>query len=424
MSAQVYIDPLVSRIDQSVHIIARNLPANTRAMVRATTNNILGLNCTAESWATFVSDSHGTIDLDVHRPIAGTYQNVDGMGLLWSMVMRDVTYLAAACNADLNYEPRETVVRLSVEIEGKTVGEADCVRLLYDHDVYLTNVTEQDMVGKLFVKEGAQPAPAVILLGGGEGGVASPMTYAALLASHGYPSFALAYFRFEHLPSRMREIPLEYFTKPVQWLKQHPSCNGTVVVYGRSKGAELALLLGAHNPEVSAVIASSPSSTVCVGDVQKGENGRFATYSSWSLQGTLLPFVPWSNELCLEAERCLNSGQRVDHVHRQACKKAEAVGMYDIPVEKTRGPVFLISSGDDHWWPATWHAERIESRLRKHHFAYEYLHLDYPSAGHVIRFPGVPTTQLRMNGGTPEANHVASSESWQEILSFLKGLLS
>nr|WP_156040252.1 acyl-CoA thioester hydrolase/BAAT C-terminal domain-containing protein [Alicyclobacillus macrosporangiidus] len=38
-------------------------------------------------------------------------------------------------------------------------------------------------------------------------------------------------------------------------------------------------------------------------------------------------------------------------------------------------------------------------------FRNEYVHLDYPHAGHVIRFPGVPTTQLRTNGGTPGANN-------------------
>lgn len=424
MNAQIHINPPVSRVDQTVHISIRNLPANAHVKVGAMTNNILGLTCLAQSWATFISDSNGSVDLNTERPVSGSYDEVDGMGLFWSMEMRDVKFVPTTRNGELDYGPRDTKVHLSVEIEGNVVGEADCVRRLYDADVCMTNITEQDMVGKLFVKERAQPAPGILLLGGGEGGLASPMTYAAILASHGYPSLALAYFRFEHLPPTLREVPLEYFKKSIQWLKNHPSCNGEVVVYGRSKGAELSLLLGAHYPEISGVIASSPSSVVCIGDMEKGENGEYITYSSWSLEGQPIPFVPWSNDLCAQAERCLMSGNRVDHVHREAFIQADEAEKFDIPVELIRGPVLLISSGDDYWWPATLHCKYIRDRLSQHDFAHKCIHLDYPKAGHVIRFPGAPTTQLRMNGGTPEANNAASVGSWQEILSFLHRLSS
>ena len=54
-------------------------------------------------------------------------------------------------------------------------------------------------------------------------------------------------------------------------------------------------------------------------------------------------------------------------------------------------------------------------RLEEHHLPYEYAHLSYPHAGHVIRFPYLPTTQLRLNGGSPAANHGDSQALWQFV---------
>lgn len=424
IKVRIQVTPEVSLLDEPVHIQIDGLPPDSPVTVTAVTNHILGLACSAQSSATFIADSNGRVDLDTHQPVSGSYDCVDGMGLFWSMEMKDVQYTRVCRNADLRYEPRETVVQLYVQREGEIIGTASCVRKLYDPHVLVLDITEPDMVGKLFFPKGSAPAPGILVLGGGEGGLASPMTCAALLASHGYPSLALAYFRFEDLPQKLREIPLEYFEKAIQWLKGHAACNGQIVVYGRSKGAELSLLLGARYHEISGVIASSPSSVVCVGDIQRDESGRYVTYSSWSVDGHPIPHVPWSDGLCSEAEHCLNHGLRMDHVHRTALLQAGDLKEYEIPVERIHGPVLLISSRDDHWWPATLHCERIKQRLREHGSSYECVHLDYPDAGHVIRFPGVPTTQLRMNGGTAKANHHASRESWGEILAFLGRLSS
>ncbi|SFU90230.1 hypothetical protein SAMN05421543_112117 [Alicyclobacillus macrosporangiidus] len=416
------IRPKVSLIDEPVHIQIDGLEPHSYVTVTAVTNNVLGLTCSARSSAVFVADSNGSIDLDTQKPVSGSYDCADGMGLFWSMAIKDIQYTPVIRNGELRYGPAETVVRLCVEYNGEILCTADCIRRLYDPDVQMLNITKLDMVGKLFIRNGNAPALGLIVLGGGEGGLASPMTYAALLASHGYPALALAYFRFEHLLPNLREIPLEYFEKAIHWLRHHPACNGQVVVYGRSKGAELTLLLGSKYPEVAAVIASSPSSVVCIGDVEQRPTGGYRKYSSWSVDGRPLPFVPWSDELCAEAERSLRNGRGIDQVHRRALLEADGIERYEIPVERIHGPILLISSGDDHWWPSTLHCERIKRRLSEHGFPYRCVHLDYPHAGHVIRFPGVPTTQLRMNGGTPGANNAASAESWQEILRFIEQL--
>lgn len=420
MKPTIQISSYSTLVDQPVSVKLRGFRPNTQVTVRAVTDNVLGLSCTAESSAIFHTDEQGAVNLDSQAPIAGTYHGVDGMGLFWSMEMRNVKYTPTHSNDELHYQPNATIVSITAESVDGLITSATCERRFFDSDVITINVTQPNIVGKLFFKPNSPSAPGFIVLGGGEGGMASPMTFAALLASHGYPALALAYFRFEHLPPTLREIPLEYFETAIHWLKNHDSCDGRIITFGRSKGAELSLLLGTVYPEISCVISSSPTSVVSIGDSAELPNGNFATYSSWSENGQPIPFVPWTEEMCREVGVRLRKGMRIDDIHDQAMQKVDDPTVYDIAVERIQGPILLISSGDDHWWAANKHANRIMERLRRHEFAYEYRHLDYPSAGHIIRFPYLPTTQLRMNGGSPEANHIASHDSWKALLRFIE----
>ncbi|USG68431.1 hypothetical protein NDK47_14400 [Brevibacillus ruminantium] len=64
----------------------------------------------------------------------------------------------------------------------------------------------------------------------------------------------------------------------------------------------------------------------------------------------------------------------------------------------------------------------MEGRLARHDFPYECLHYTYEKCGHGIRYPYIPTTHIRMNGGTPATNAYAyaSAHSWDRILDFLQ----
>jgi hypothetical protein len=50
--------------------------------------------------------------------------------------------------------------------------------------------------------------PALLIFGGSEGGLSGTLI-AALLAAHGYPALALAYFNAPGLPATLSDIPLE-----------------------------------------------------------------------------------------------------------------------------------------------------------------------------------------------------------------------
>jgi hypothetical protein len=52
----------------------------------------------------------------------------------------------------------------------------------------------------------------VLIIGGSEGGLSSPLL-AAALAGHGYPVLTIAYFGAPGLPASLSRIPLEYFAR-------------------------------------------------------------------------------------------------------------------------------------------------------------------------------------------------------------------
>jgi dienelactone hydrolase len=116
--------------------------------------------------------------------------------------------------------------------------------------------------GNLYLpKRTAGRRPAVLVFSGSGGGLTASFA-AALLAAHGYPSLALAYFKAPGLPQTLHDIPLEYFTRPLKLLRAQPGVDPRhVLVAGESRGGEAALLLGASFPQlINGVIAGVPSS--------------------------------------------------------------------------------------------------------------------------------------------------------------------
>ena len=61
------------------------LEPNAEVTVRLKSVGAAFQKAALESFATFRSDAQGSVDLDTQKPTSGTYNNVDGMGLFWSM---------------------------------------------------------------------------------------------------------------------------------------------------------------------------------------------------------------------------------------------------------------------------------------------------------------------------------------------------
>lgn len=248
----------------------------------------------------------------------------------------------------------------------------------------------------------------ILFLGGSEGGK-PPGRLAKAFAERGYPTLALAYFKEKGLPETLQSIPLEYFDKPLDWLKHNEGTRrADVVVVGASRGAELALLLASIKPEINAVIALSPSSVVWFG---LPKELPILPCSSWTLSGKPIPFMPYDarKNIVPGDMRAIFKNIEDSLTHKDEVEKAS------IKVEQIHGPVLLASGHDDTICPAEEMGNAICSRLKEKGFKYKYEHLKYKDAGHTM-------DERWMMGGTFEGNEKARIDLTEKIFGFLKAI--
>jgi hypothetical protein len=102
-----------------------------------------------------------------------------------------------------------------------------------------------------------------------------------------------------------------------------------------------------------------------------------------------------------------------------------------IEVERTHGPVLLISGDDDGVWPSAMMAEAVVARLKHSHFPYSVEHLKYAHAGHRAGRPEIvptwhgmvrnPTSGREENpGGNPKGDAQSSLDAIPKVLEFLR----
>ena len=252
---QVY--PEEGLVDERLTIRVTGLSSGQPAIIRAQMEDVDGRRW--QSFSGFYADEHGLIDLSKHAPVNGDYTGIDEMGLILSMELP----INQRVGARFTYRYSEAVrTRFSLEVDGVEVDTAIVSRRFAHSDLEIQQVRENGLIGTFFKPAGKGPFPGLIILGGSEGGL-STEEEAALFASHGYSSLALAYFGMEGLPELLEAIPLEYFKKAIDWMISNRNVvEDRLGMIGTSKGAEAALLVGSFYPQIKAVVAYAPSSVV------------------------------------------------------------------------------------------------------------------------------------------------------------------
>ncbi len=135
---------------------------------------------------------------------------------------------------------------------------------------------------------------AVLVIGGSEGGVASP-PLADGLATRGYPTLSLAYFAAPGLPSSLLRIPLEYFARALRWLRSRPGVDAErVYVVGMTRGSEAAELLSTVYPKLVHGLVASVPSNVSLWGLRRGVST--CDGPAWTQRGTSLPYTTQVNQ--------------------------------------------------------------------------------------------------------------------------------
>ena len=222
---------------------------------------------------------------------------------------------------------------------------------------------------QLFAPEGP-PRPLIVGLGGAEGGNSwTAKRWKAQrerFEQQGYAFLAVGYFGLPNTPADLDRIAVDRLAAAIREVARRPEvADACTIVLGGSRGAELALVLAAYDPEVDGVVALSPSDTVFPAHTQAMNT------SSWAFEGKALPFapMPWSATFDLVRGNILGVMERI--LANEASAAAAA-----IPVERINGPVLLISSTGDEMWPATRMSRRLIQRLDAHGFPHVHRHVE------------------------------------------------
>jgi dienelactone hydrolase/uncharacterized protein (DUF2141 family) len=289
--------------------------------------------------------------------------------------------------------------------------------------VVRSEVREDGLNGLLYRPAGDHRVPALIVLGGSEGGLQAASGIGAGFARHGYAVLTLAYFMEGDLPKSLENIPLEYFDKALDWLKKQPGIDPNAIgVMGGSRGSEAALLLASRRQDIRAAAAFSPSGIVWQGlNFQNPMNMGPA----WTLDGKPLPFL-------IPDGMAYRPGAAMTPMFANVLGEARTRPDINIPVEKINGPILLISGKSDALWPSHEMSEKIVARAKASNFGHTVQHLAYEAAGHMV-FMGDPTSGAAqsmarapvnpMLGGTGEANMAAWQDNWPKTLAFFDAAL-
>lgn len=366
----------------------------------------------------FQADELGVVKLCRDKPLSGSYEDVDHMGLFWSMEMRHIIPPKQGevfpCSEVFCLPHVIRVFDGKRQIASKTVCRAFMTKEIKEE-----HLKDAELVGTLYLPPTDEPMPLVIVLTGSNGGVQAGT--ASLFASRGIPALALAYSGIKGLPQKVHRVPLEYFETAFEWVENHPCLNGQIYLHGTSRGAELALLLGSYFPEkIHKIVARAPSSVVLSKD-------------SWIYKGeTILPAAPFIldvNNDSIEDEQTSRENPLSIRLFRERGFEfePERFKRAQIPVEKILCPLLLISGEDDQIGPTSLYARQILERLDEYDSLIQREHLEYPEAGHLITMPYFPRVNVFCSdgvwtnyGGTRKGDEEASRDSWKRTLEFLQ----
>ncbi len=395
----IVVTPSASRGDDPVSIKVTGLPKSAATQIGITSTD--GKGDQWASQASFTADATGVVDLSTAASSQGSYLGVSAMGLITSMHTAD-----ASTRPNLAYHaptsgPSTFHITVTTADRHQT---ATFTRSFIPNPVTSTTLTlaEDHVSGTYFSP--ATPAakqPAILLLGGSEGGN-SQVLLAQTFAARGIPALAVAYFAAPGLPKHLADIPLEYFQGALTWLQHQRGVDQhRLWVSGGSYGSEAALLLGSRYPHlIHGVLSLSGGNTVTC-SLTPGTTTASCTQPPFTSSGKPIPFT-----------RQFNNASPTDN--------PSAI----IPVEKIQGPVVAVCGGADLEWNACQLSQAVLDRRKTHGVGQHDLLLNYPDAGHYVDFliadrpintpPNDPN-----NGATTQSNPQADAAAWPKVLNQL-----
>jgi len=312
------------------------------------------------STATFKAAAGGSLNLASAEPISAPWTGVDRRGLFWSMTRTDE-------------EPPEgwdwQEVYLSADLDADGSADASTmITLALGSDDLEEIALGSDFPGAFFLRPtGAQPLPAVVVLGGSEGGDSAARVIAPKLASREYcvvgrPYYSPGYYgrkrQFPTLPPAFHNIAIDQLELLRDWLHQRDDVIADRIgVFGVSKGTELALAGASLIDGFAAIVAYVPSDVIWEGWGPGTTEGQSSCFS-W--RGEPLPFVPCVG-MREEIAKLIKGEPARIRTPQDAGRAAypDRIPAARIRVEEIDEPIFIVGGDADDIWDSGGMARNI-----------------------------------------------------------------
>ncbi|XP_036415875.1 bile acid-CoA:amino acid N-acyltransferase-like isoform X2 [Colossoma macropomum] len=398
------------------HYLPCNSPVTFRARMRCENGNLW------ESMSHYHTDENGDVDLTRDSSMGGSYIGCEPMGLFWSLQPargQEEGLRLRKKNVDTPYTVHVTMLEGHIllrdssedeEMIGKQELATVTVQRWYKAPgVQRIEICQNQVVGTLFLPPGPGPFPGVLDLWGIGGGLVEYR--AALFASRGLASLALAYFNHKDIPGPRNHFTVgdSYFKAAWRVLQDHPQvCGNRMAIIGLSFGVFIALRMAMY-PSVS------PKCVVCI-------NGPLGVYNSLANEDRLT---------CDTGKKLWGVNQQGYLSFWEASLPSNFPPANIVQIEKLECPLLYIVGEDDLSCASMVNADEIEKRLLAVGKSHLFTRVSYPGAGHLIEPPYTPCartslwakrpTKLFTQWGGKLAEHAAAQEdSWQRILGFLE----
>ncbi|XP_046359097.1 bile acid-CoA:amino acid N-acyltransferase-like [Haliotis rufescens] len=398
------VEPTDALVDEPVSIRVSGLQRHQKITLSAL---LRGAGKEFVSCAHYTADENGHVDTAVQSSEGGSFNGVEPMGLFWAMVPsvkhRRTTRLL---NKDITVPYYVTISvqssRMDLESIQATSGTsgvmaaADVRRWYLKKGVQRLPLRIGRIRGTLFIPLGVGPFPAVLDLFGGTGGLFE--FRAALLASRGFLTFALAYLGYDGLPNDFNDLEYGYFQEAAEWLSQHAEASpGGIGVIGTSLGGGITNMLASFCPKVTASV---------------------------SINGSLFPPL---NDQGLKRQGFKGYTPTLKVIDDEYCTSDFDFNNDDVqvlPVWRHGAQMLSIIAEDDTAMPSSVYKEMVRK------IPEEKLHtiqsVFYPGAGHLIEPPYAPLCRasymdeqfvtLMLWGGEMEGHAAAQEDSWKRVL--------
>lgn len=376
------------------------------------------------SYGVFVADKNGEVDLDLAKPIEGTYEAADSMGLIYSLKKFKTIGKNIAEGISID---NPIIMNMFFKASDET-KKISLKRLFKTEDVIVKHIFEKEFKGELYYKEKSNNK-TILMVGGSSGDVQALALLAAPLASKGFNVLVVPYFAAEGLPEKLEKVPLEYFEKVFEWIENNEITKAKeIFLHGTSKGGELALLLASRYKQIKKVAAIEPHA-YCFQALNGMTSGN--DVSSWSYNEESIPYIEVENNIFFEDQKkAVEKGIPFGFAscYKKSIERSGNKEAARIKVENSEADILMVAGKADNIWNSYDGCLEIMHNLKKKDYKYKVQLLSFDKMGHPMPVPYIipisETLSMDMmggvfsSGGTIEGNAEGQFKLWEKTIEF------